>query len=158
MDLIHSFWLAAVSVAVTMATLPAGSPPMSFAIASTRASPICSEVAWLTKKSRESGWPSASQVSTWTPLAWASFMAGARTLGSLGETAMASAPFSVQVSISDAAFSGRAVGRAVVDQIHVAQVFGRLLRAVVAGGEVGQAFLLGQQVDGDLLAAVREPD
>ncbi len=103
---IHAFWLAAVSLAVMIATSPLGSPPRSLAIASTIAQPMSWAVAWLTKKSRASGSASASQVITRTPCPRAFLMAPATTLGSLGETAMTSTPLRVHFSIISACFSG----------------------------------------------------
>src|SRR4051794_14697388 len=99
MYLIHSFWLAAVIWAVTMATSPAalaGSPlPMSLASVSARALPICSAEAWQTKRLRVFAAVSASHVMTLTPLVCAAAMAGPSTAGLLAEMAMTLAPLRV---------------------------------------------------------------
>ncbi len=66
MCLIHSFWLAAVREAVTIANEPL--PPRMRAVCSRRTAAIPSGVAWFTKKSRASFSASASQVRTLIPL------------------------------------------------------------------------------------------
>ena len=65
MCLIHSFWFAALSDAVTIANSPA--PPSSRAASSASVPPMPCGVAWFTRKSRASASESASQVSTLMP-------------------------------------------------------------------------------------------
>jgi hypothetical protein len=72
----------------------------------------------------------ASQVRTLTPRSRAAFMAGASTLGSLGDTQITSAFFKRPLLHERGGLLRRPVGRAVVDEFDVAQIVGGLLRAL----------------------------
>ncbi len=104
MCLIHSFWLAAVREAVTIANEPF--PPRMRDVCSRRTSAMPCGVAWFTKKSRASPSASASQVTTLMPLP----LAFRRTveIASLFSTltAMTSTPRVIQASTTSFCFAG----------------------------------------------------